>query len=148
MLSYQKGVVKTSVRHLVEFLFRSGDITTGSSVSASPEAMLEGGRLHRKIQRGQKATYQSEVPLKMEWKEEEYNLVLEGRADGIDKTEVDRKKIVYVDEIKCVYRDVEEIEKADILHLAQAKCYAYMYGIKQDLEKIGVQITYCHIETE
>ena len=85
MLSYQKGVVKTSVRHLVEFLFRGGDITTGSSVSASPEAMLEGSRLHRKIQRGQKATYQSEVPLKMEWQEEGYDLVLEGRADGIDK---------------------------------------------------------------
>ena len=47
-----------------------------------------------------------------------------------------------------VYRDVEEIEEADILHLAQAKCYAYMYGVKQDLEKIGVQITYCHLETE
>lgn len=176
MLSYQKGVVKTSVRHLVEFLFRGGDITTGSSVSASPEAMLEGSRLHRKIQRGQKATYQSEVPLKMEWQEEGYDLVLEGRADGIDKTEVNKdrlsdvdgmnqtesdeeklqhvigmnqiesneEKLTYVDEIKCVYRDVEEIEEADILHLAQAKCYAYMYGVKQDLEKIGVQITYCH----
>ena len=93
MLSYQKGVVKTSVRHLVEFLFRGGDITTGSSVSASPEAMLEGSRLHRKIQRGQKATYQSEVPLKMEWQEEGYDLVLEGRADGIDKTEVKRRKM-------------------------------------------------------
>lgn len=180
MLSYQKGVVKTSVRHLVEFLFRGGDITTGSSVSASPEAMLEGSRLHRKIQRGQKATYQSEVPLKMEWQEEGYDLVLEGRADGIDKTEVNKdrlsdvdgmnqtesdeeklqhvigmnqiesneEKLTYVDEIKCVYRDVEEIEEADILHLAQAKCYAYMYGVKQDLEKIGVQITYCHLETE
>lgn len=43
---------------------------------------------------------------------------------------------------------MEEIEEADILHLAQAKCYAYMYGVKQDLEKIGVQITYCHLETE
>ena len=180
MLSYQKGVVKTSVRHLVEFLFRGGDITTGSSVSVSPEAMLEGSRLHRKIQRGQKATYQSEVPLKMEWQEEGYDLVLEGRADGIDKTEVNKdrlsdvdgmnqtesdeeklqhvigmnqiesneEKLTYVDEIKCVYRDVEEIEEADILHLAQAKCYAYMYGVKQDLEKIGVQITYCHLETE
>ena len=180
MLSYQKGVVKTSVRHLVEFLFRGGDITTGSSVSASPEAMLEGSRLHRKIQRGQKATYQSEVPLKMEWQEEGYDLALEGRADGIDKTEVNKdrlsdvdgmnqtesdeeklqhvigmnqiesneEKLTYVDEIKCVYRDVEEIEEADILHLAQAKCYAYMYGVKQDLEKIGVQITYCHLETE
>ncbi len=100
----------------------------------------------------------------MEWQEEGYDLVLEGRADGIDKTEVNKdrlsdvdgmnqtenneEKLTYVDEIKCVYRDVEEIEEADILHLAQAKCYAYMYGVKQDLEKIGVQITYCHLETE
>lgn len=69
MLSYQKGIVKTSVRHLVEFLLRTGSITTGSALSANPEAMLEGGRLHRKIQRNQKATYQSEVPLKIEWQE-------------------------------------------------------------------------------
>lgn len=150
MLSYQKGVVKTSVRHLVEFLLRSGDIRTGSSVSANPEAMLEGGRLHRKIQRAQKATYQSEVPLKMEWDEEGYTLVLEGRADGIDhlETEKDEERIFYIDEIKCVYRDVEQIEDAELLHLAQAKCYAYIYGHLHDLEKIGVQITYCHLETE
>lgn len=180
MLSYQKGVVKTSVRHLIEFLFRNGDITTGSSVSANPEAMLEGSRLHRKIQRGQRVSYQSEVPLKMEWQEGEYGLVLEGRADGIDQMEMNKakftykdeggqteineekfravdeinqigsneKKITYIDEIKCVYRDVKEIEEADFLHLAQAKCYAYMYGHMHDLEKIGVQITYCHLETE
>ena len=29
MLSYQKGVVKTSVRHLVEFLFRGGEYHDG-----------------------------------------------------------------------------------------------------------------------
>lgn len=150
MLSYQKGVVKTSVRHLVEFLFRSGDIRTGSSVSANPEAMLEGSRLHRKIQREQKATYQSEVPLKMEWEEEGYKLVLEGRADGIDsvETEKDGERIFYIDEIKCVYRDIEQIEDAELLHLAQAKCYAYLYGHMHNLEKIAVQITYCHLETE
>lgn len=160
MLSYQKGIVKTSVRRLVEFLFRNGDIRAGSSVSANPEAMLEGGKLHRKIQRGQKATYQSEVPLKMEWEEDGYKLVLEGRADGIDyiDTEVNSEtnsesdsngeRTFYIDEIKCVYRDVEQIEEAELLHLAQAKCYAYMYGHIHDLKKIGVQITYCHLETE
>lgn len=148
MLSYQKGVVKTSVRHLVEFLLRTGDITTGSSVSANPEAMLEGGRLHRKIQREQKATYQSEVPLKMEWEEEGYNLALEGRADGIDYKESDENRIFYIDEIKCVYKDVAAIEEAEPLHLAQAKCYAYMYGHRHDLERIDIQITYCHLETE
>ena len=148
MLSYQKGIVKTSVRHLVEFLLRTGSITTGSALSANPEAMLEGGRLHRKIQRTQKATYQSEVPLKMEWQEEGYILVLEGRADGIDRMKLEEENVIYVDEIKCVYRNIEEIEEADFLHLAQAKCYAYMYGHKHDLEKIGIQITYCHLETE
>ena len=148
MLSYQKGIVKTSVRHLVEFLLRTGSITTGSALSANPEAMLEGGRLHRKIQRTQNATYQSEVPLKMEWQEEGYILVLEGRADGIDRMNLEEENVIYVDEIKCVYRNIEEIEEADFLHLAQAKCYAYMYGHKHDLEKIGIQITYCHLETE
>ena len=148
MLSYQKGMVKTSVRHLVEFLLRAGDITTGSSVSANPEAMLEGGRLHRKIQREQKVTYQSEVPLKMEWEEDGYKLVLEGRADGIDCRELEEENLFYIDEIKCVYKDVEAIEEAELLHLAQAKCYAYMYGYRHDLKKIGVQITYCHLETE
>ena len=110
MLSYQKGVVKTSVRHLVEFLFRGGDITTGSSVSVSPEAMLEGSRLHRKIQRGQKATYQSEVPLKMEWQEEGYDLVLEGRADGIDKTEVNKDRLSDVDGMNQTESDEEKLQ--------------------------------------
>ena len=50
------------------------------------------------------------------------------------------ENVIYVDEIKCVYRNIEEIEEADFLHLAQAKCYAYMYGHKHDLEKIGIQI--------
>ena len=112
MLSYQKGIVKTSVRHLVEFLLRTGSITTGSALSANPEAMLEGGRLHRKIQRTQKATYQSEVPLKMEWQEEGYILVLEGRADGIDRMKLEEENVIYVDEIKCVYRNIEEIGEA------------------------------------
>ena len=148
MLSYQKGIVKTSVRHLVEFLLREGDILSGSSVRMNPEAMLEGSRLHRKIQHLQKATYQSEIPLKMEWEEERYRLVLEGRADGIDQTEFKGENIVYIDEIKCVYREVGEIQEADKLHLAQAKCYAYLYAHMHNLEKIGVQLTYCHLETE
>ena len=124
MLSYQKGVVKTSVRHLVEFLFRGGDITTGSSVSASPEAMLEGSRLHRKIQRGQKATYQSEVPLKMEWQEEGYDLVLEGRADGIDKTEVNKDRLSDVDGMNQTESDEEKLQH--VIGMNQISPYAVM----------------------
>lgn len=99
MLSYQKGIVKTSVRHLVEFLLRTGSITTGSALSANPEAMLEGGRLHRKIQRTQNATYQSEVPLKMEWQEEGYHSCIRGRAYGIEPYELREENVIYVDEL-------------------------------------------------
>ena len=31
------------------------------------------------------------------------------------------------------------------LHLAQAKCYAYIYGLQQGLAEIQVRMTYCHI---
>ena len=47
MLSYQNNMVKTSVRKLVEFFLRSGDIETGTGLVSDPEAMLEGSRLHR-----------------------------------------------------------------------------------------------------
>ena len=150
MLTYQNDTVRTSVRKLVEFLLRNGSIVSGSALTADPEAMQEGSRLHRKIQRAQKASYQSEVPLKMTWSGEEYQLVLEGRADGIDSVaEAETGEMLkLIDEIKCVYKDVSHIEEAEPLHLAQAKCYAYMYAAQCHLSRVLVQLTYCNIETE
>ena len=144
MLTYQNNKVRTSVRRLVEFLFRSGDLVSGSALTADPQAMQEGSRLHRKLQNAKPATYHSEVPLIMQWSREGYELILEGRADGIDINQ----SVVLIDEIKCVYRDVELIEEAEELHLAQAKCYAYMYGAEHSLDEILVQITYCNMDTE
>ena len=151
MLTYQNNMVKTSVRRLVEFLLRSGDIDKGSAVRSNPEAMVLGAKLHRKIQRAQKETYRSEVPLKKEWQQDGYTLVLEGRADGIDQVSGEDREsppLVIIDEIKCLFQDVNEIKSPQPLHLAQAKCYAYMYGSQEGLEQIGVQITYCNMETE
>ena len=34
------------------------------------------------------------------------------------------------------------------VHLAQAMCYAYIYANQQGLSDIGVQMTYCNLETE
>ncbi len=159
MLSYQNNIVKTSVRKLVEFFLRSGDIETGSSLVSDPEAMQEGSRLHRKIQRSKKAGYRSEVPLKVSWRRDGYELVLEGRADGIDSAEYEDgdardenesavRRVPLIDEIKCVYKDVRQIEEAEPLHLAQAKCYAYMHAGPAGHKDVLVQITYCNMETE
>ena len=53
-----------------------------------------------------------------------------------------------IDEIKCLFQDVKEIESPQPLHLAQAKCYACMYGSQEGLDQVGVQISYCNMETE
>ena len=118
-----KQIIKMSVRNLVEFILRSGDIDNRKGKAAEREAMQEGSRIHRKIQRRMGTDYYAEVPLKTEIETENYILRLEGRADGIIRP-VDKKKLVTVDEIKGVYRDVQEMEEAVPVHLAQAKCYA------------------------
>ena len=55
---------------------------------------------------------------------------------------------VLIDEIKGVYQDIDRIREPEPVHLAQALCYAYMVVIAEELPRIGVQITYCQIETD
>ena len=76
-------ILKISVRSLVEFLLQSGDIDNRVNASQRAEAMQEGSRMHRKIQRRMGASYQAEVPLKTEQNMGRYRLLIEGRADGI-----------------------------------------------------------------
>ena len=141
--------VKVSVRNLVEFMLRYGDIDNTHG-TGDVNAMLEGARIHRKIQKSMGSNYSSEVPLKISIPYDEFNIVVEGRADGIIK---DSDGFV-IDEIKGIYKDVRKIEEPELLHLAQAKCYGliYLYKLreeeKSDIDKIDVQITYCNIETE
>ena len=71
-----------SVRGLVEFILRSGNIDNRRTVS-SENAMQEGGRIHRMIQRRMGPEYQAEVSLRYVYDAGEYAIVVEGRADGI-----------------------------------------------------------------
>ena len=140
----EKVKVKISVRNLVEFVLRSGDIDNRRGRAAQKEAMQEGSRIHRKIQRRMGASYHAEVPLKWEIEYENYDLVVEGRADGIM---IEPEKVT-VDEIKGIYQDVNSLTEAIPVHLAQAKCYAYIYGMQAALSEIKVQMTYCNLDTE
>ena len=106
--------------------------------------MQLGGRIHRKIQRQMGSDYYAEVPLKITVPCEGFAIQIEGRADGIQKT----ADGVVVDEIKGVLRELEYIEKPVSVHLAQAKCYGYIYGKQQELDSITIQMTYCQMETE
>lgn len=137
------NIVRISVRNLIEFILRSGDIDS-SKKTVDKEAMLLGGKIHRKIQKSMGSNYQAEVALKQSYERGVYELIVEGRADGI----IQEEDMVVVDEIKGVYWNLYKVEEPKELHLAQAKCYAYMYGSEHGMDQMGVQITYCNMETE
>lgn len=171
--------VMISVRGLVEFILRSGDIDNRKA--ASPEnAMQEGGRIHRMLQKRMGADYHAEVPLKYVYETPRYDIIVEGRADGIIDGQLAERILkeaplcfekkeqrallpvevpennypdnigdtVVIDEIKGTYRDVGKMKEAVPVHLAQAKCYAYIYAKQNNLPFIRVRMTYCHLETE
>lgn len=137
-------VIRISVRNLVEFILRSGDIDNRRGAMADKDAMQLGSRLHRKIQGQMGMNYRAEVPLKYMVELSDFCISVEGRADGI-LTEEDG---VTIDEIKGVCRDLEFIKEPVEVHLAQAMCYAYIYGAQEKLQKITVQMTYCNLDTE
>ncbi len=137
------GEIRISVRGLVEFVLRHGDIDNRRQ-AAPDNAMQEGGRIHRMIQRRMGADYKAEVPLKYTLHTGEYVLVVEGRADGV----IRREETAVIDEIKGTYRELSRLKAPLPLHLAQAKCYAYLYGRDQGLDQVQVRLTYCHIPTE
>ena len=162
--SEERSIIKISVRNLVEFILREGDIDNRVGRGASAEAMQEGSRIHRKIQRRMGSDYHAEVPLRLVLCEENYDLVIEGRADGIriqsrngaeityadnfNHMEVNDDMEVMIDEIKGVYQKLEHMSGPVMVHKAQAMCYAYIYALQHEIKKISIQMTYCNLDTE
>lgn len=159
--------LRVSVRQLVEFILREGSIDNRRAGGAE-NAMQEGGRIHRMIQRRMGADYYAEVSLKLIWQAEGYDIIIEGRADGIidpdrekrlageERTDGHKEVLVkeslenqvVVDEIKGTYKELKRITVPVPVHLAQAKCYAYIYALQNKLNRIGVRMTYCNIDSE
>ena len=79
----QKPVSRISVRTLVEFLLRSGDLDSRAQRGMDVEAALAGGRIHRKLQKAEKGDYAAEVMLSRDTEFEDLVIRVEGRADGI-----------------------------------------------------------------
>lgn len=168
--------IHISVRSLVEFILRSGDIDNRKAAAAA-DAMQEGGRIHRMIQRRMGSEYHAEVVLRYCYHADNYDIIIDGRADGIiietvgdmvfvpeitDKVtdkitnestgkiteKITDKITVTIDEIKGTYHDLIKMKQAVPVHLAQAKCYAYIFASQKNLKSIRVRMTYCHLETE
>lgn len=162
----EKNQISISVRNLVEFILRSGDLDNTRTRSDS-DAMQAGSRLHRKLQKQMGANYSAEVPLSItipiSRENISFDLTIEGRADGIinnkDIVQDDFSVLIFeenstvspeiiIDEIKGVYTELYHLNEPVGVHRAQAMCYAYIYATKYEHEKIGIRLTYANIETE
>lgn len=136
--------IKISVRNLVEFILRGGDIDNRRGSISDKDAMQAGSRIHRKIQKQMGGDYRAEVVLKKCFEMENYEITVEGRADGI----FTEAETVYIDEIKGIYKDLFYLKEPIGVHKAQAMCYACFHGEEIGAEKIGIQMTYVNFETE
>lgn len=132
--------VKISVRNLVSFVERSGDIDTGfySNVRA-----VEGTKIHQKIQSEYSGDFTKEYYLKFKTAVEDVEYTVEGRADGVSLS------LQTVDEIKTTTRELDSLSyNSNKLHWSQAKCYAYFLAKEKDFEKVKVRLTYFQMEDE
>ena len=133
-------VIDISVRNLVEFVFRHGDIDNRHVSRDAVFRMQEGSRIHRNIQDAYTDNYEAEVYLKYVYSAEKYMLQIDGRADGIIK----EGNNYIVEEIKSTYKNTAFISQPVDVHIAQAKCYAYMLAEARKLSNVGIVITYCN----
>src|SRR5699024_4638180 len=134
--------IKLSVGSLINFVMRSGDIDNSFRQNKRAE---EGRKIHQKLQKEYGDYYISEVFLKNETIFDDIIFEVEGRADGI----YHKGKEVLIDEIKSTTRNLEELKyNSNPLHWAQAKCYGYFYCVKNNLEKINIQLTYYQVDTD
>lgn len=134
--------ISLSVRELVEFVLRCGSI---DSRFTGFDRALEGARIHRKLQKAAGEEYRAEVTLKATRVVDDITYRLDGRADGIF-TEGDT---VFIDEIKTTAAPAEQLTADfNLLHWAQAQCYAAFYSFDNNLDEIGVQLTYYQIDTD
>ena len=140
MASGSKPVFSVSVRELVEFALRQGDLG-GERTFVGPNRALAGTRGHQRLQRSRPAGYQKELRLSYEVEAGEFMLRIQGRIDGL----LSSPQEVLLEEIKTVQGGWDRT--ADPLHWAQAKCYGFIYTHDHALEQIAIQLTYLDLDT-
>lgn len=137
----QNSTVSISVRNLVEFILQSGDLVSSfSGTSRTTDAI----KAHQKLQGSGGDDYEAEVTIDTTVLIGNIEIKINGRIDGVIK----RIDGVIIDEIKTTLRPIPEVRDDNILHWAQAKCYAYMYAKQNSLSNIGVQLTYYNLDTK
>ncbi|MEH7098451.1 ATP-dependent DNA helicase [Neobacillus vireti] len=134
--------IQISVRTLVEHVFKSGSI---DARFRSQTALLDGTRIHQKVQKTYQDGDQKEVYVSTEIDYDGLTFTIDGRCDGL----LMRDGKFIIDEIKSFSQPLDQLEPEGYpVHWAQAKMYAYIVALDRELEEVDVQLTYVHVETE
>ncbi len=122
---------------------RSGDLVMEFS---GVNRAMEGMRAHQKIQHSRPPEYDAEVFVRFPVEAEKFTVEVAGRMDGLYQYEPPGHPVV--DEIKTTARRLDDLEERQPpMHWGQAKVYAYIYAKQNQLDTIGVQLTYYQLET-
>ena len=137
-VSTEKPVHTVSVRDLVEFVLRQGDLG-GEREFVGSDRALAGIRGHQKIQHSRPTGYLTELPVEHRVEAEEFTLQIRGRIDGLLIT----SERVLLEEIKTVSGSWDH--QADPLHWAQAKFYGFMHARENALKELALQLVYLEL---
>ena len=133
-----KPVHTISVRDLVEFVLRQGDLG-GEREFVGSDRALAGIRGHQKIQRSRPTGYLTELPVEHRVETDEFTLQIRGRIDGLLITSGQ----VLLEEIKTIQGTWDH--EADPLHWAQAKFYGFIHALEHALKEIKIQLVYLEL---
>ena len=133
-----KPVHTISVRDLIEFVLRGGDLG-GTREFVGSDRALAGIRGHQKIQRSRPSGYLTELSVEHRVETDEFTLHIRGRIDGLLIT----PDQVLLEEIKTVQGIWGH--EADPLHWAQAKFYAFIHAQENALKELVLQLVYLEL---
>ncbi|WP_245720545.1 ATP-dependent DNA helicase [Microbulbifer yueqingensis] len=125
-----EDTLQLSVRHLVAFACRRGDLV-GNAVGPTAQ---EGIRAHQKLQKKRPSGSEAEYRLQAHLCCDGQAVVLTGRVD-IFHPAVDLHRPVQLDEIKTTYCPPEQLREGQRqLHWAQLKVYGFCYFLQRQAE--------------
>ena len=136
----KKRSLSVSVRDMVEFVLRSGDLA-GDREFSGPSRALEGTRGHQRIQRSRPKEYKTEVTVSHQLDTSEFALTIRGRIDGV----IDTGSTVLIEEIKTVRG--ARFGDPDPMHWAQAKVYAHLYLLPGQFDSVDIRLAYLDLES-
>jgi DNA excision repair protein ERCC-2 len=135
-------VIQTSAKEIAELLFGSGNLTNERLLNVRAQ---EGIEIHQYWQGKYLPSDQKEVFVKTDITQEDIQLTVTGRIDGI----VFREDEWMLEEIKSTHEELDQLEEDTTpSHLVQAKLYAYLYALEHHLKRITVLLTYIHVESK